>query len=338
MGDYLQELSASTGLPAYKKKGPFTQLGSVIGTRNGYLSAMGPANENNQNSVNFFVRFKNGSDKTAIIQALSTSETFLQALEEKKWKKSLEQSLIVGDDYLQFDWKFSLRRPAAEKVAAVHTAIIEAIRNVAAPAEARCDLCDKTSVSKPSLYNGIPGYYCGSCQSQAQTDQNAAAAEYAARETNLARGLMFGILAAVVGAIAWGGVAYAINYIFLYGAVLIGFLIAKAVFYGIGKINTVGQIAVFVLTVASVFFGDAIFYTLSIMKSEGIPFSTELLGNVVTHMVEIETSDSQGFFTTLFALVGAGIVVYSNRKPKFVATFEELDGESVQHQVAFAGK
>src|SRR3954462_13687959 len=98
MGNYLQELSAATGLPAYKKKGPFAQLGSVVGIRNGYLSAIGSASVNRQNSVNFFIRFRNGSDQTAITQALSTSATVLEALGEKKWKKSLEQSLVVGAD------------------------------------------------------------------------------------------------------------------------------------------------------------------------------------------------------------------------------------------------
>ncbi len=339
MGDYLQELSSATGLPAYKKKGPFAQQGSVIGIRSGYLSAVGQATVNRQNSINFFVRFKNGSDQAAVIQALSTSEPFLKALDEKKWKKSLEKALVVGADYLQFSWNFSLRRPKAEAVAAVHSAIIEAIRPVAPPPETRCDMCHNATVTTPSLYNGIPGYYCSSCQSQAHGEQNAAAAEYAARETNFPRGLLFGIVAALVGALLWGGVAYAINYIFLYGAVLIGMLIGKAMFYGIGKINTAGQIAVFLLTVASVFFGDAIFFTLSIMRSEQLPFSGELLMAVLKHMVEIESEGGNGFMTALFALVGAGIVVYSNRKPKFVATFEPLDATpAVQTEMAFAGK
>ena len=289
--------------------------------------------------MNLFIRFKSGSDQTGILQALSTNPGLLEALDEKKWKKSIEQSFVIGADYLQFNWKYTFRMHSAEKLAAVHTAIVEAIRSVAPPPELKCELCKSTSVGKPQLYNGIPGYYCGSCQSQAQHEQNAAGEAYEKLETNLPRGLLFGILAAIVGAIAWGGVAYAIHYIFFSGALLIGALVAKAVFYGIGKINLPGQIAVFVLTVASVFFGDAIFFTLSVMKSEAIPFSAELLVNILKNMVEIETKGGNGVFTALFAVAGAASVVWSNRKPKFVAVFEDLETLNVpKTEAAFAGK
>lgn len=332
MGNYVHEISQATGLPPYEKKGPFTKMGAAIGVRNGYLSAIGPNQIDSKSAVSIMIRFRHTLDHTPIADALANSTQFLDAIGEKKWKKSIAESLVFGADYLLFNWKYTLSRPSPEKIAAAHTAIIEAIRSVAPPAESRCDICQKSSVTAPSLYNGVPGYYCGSCQSQAHGQQNAASAEYETRETNLARGLLFGLIAAVLGSLAWGGVAYAINYIFFYGALLIGAMIAKAVFYGIGKINLVGQVMVFVLTVTSVFFGDAIFFTLSVMKSESLPFSADLLFTVVEHMVEIEMSEAQGFFTLLFAVVGAAAVVYSNRKPKFVAEFEPLEGSNASHE------
>ncbi len=135
--------------------------------------------------------------------------------------------------------------------------------------------------------------------------------------------LVLGIAAAAVGGLAWGLLAYAINYIFLYGAILIGYLVAAAVLKGTGKVTRFGQVIIPVLTVASVLFGDAIFYTLIVMKHESVPFSGRLLNAVVLRLWEIER-EGNGVATLIFALVGAGYTVYSARKPKFQAVFQPL--------------
>jgi len=126
-----------------------------------------------------------------------------------------------------------------------------------------------------------------------------------------------------LGGLAWGLVAYGLNYIFLYGAILIGYLVAAAVLRGTGKVTRFGQIIIPVLTIASVLFGDAIFYTLIIMKQEHVAFSGKLLNAVVLHLWEIEIQDS-GVLSLLFGLVGAGYALYSARKPKFQAVFQPL--------------
>jgi hypothetical protein len=95
-------------------------------------------------------------------------------------------------------------------------------------------------------------------------------------------------------------VAYAINRILLYGAILIGYFVAGGVLKGTGKVTRFGQVIIPILTVASVLFGDAIFYTLAIMKHEGAPFYTKLLGAVLSHLWEIE-SEGGGVLTILFA-------------------------------------
>ena len=147
--------------------------------------------------------------------------------------------------------------------------------------------------------------------------------EYERIEPNYPNGLALGIVAAVAGGIAWGGIAYAINYIFLYGAILIGYLVSLAVIKGTRKVTWFGQIAVPILTIASVLFGDAIFFTLAVMRSEKIPFSWKLLQEVLAHLWEIEMKGN-GVLTLIFALVGAGYALYAARKPRFKTSFEPL--------------
>ncbi|HWR36559.1 MAG TPA: hypothetical protein VN622_11880 [Clostridia bacterium] len=326
MADYYSELSQATGLPHYPKQGPFqTKEGAVIGVRGGYVTAAAPTLVNNQNAVSLFLRFKKVEDSTLVTAAIENSAQVLEALGEKKWSSGLKKQLTVGADFLYFRWNYSFRKHSADKVAELQSAICEAIKSVASPLETRCDMCASTACSELMLYNGVPGYYCASCQSQAQYQQQTVSQEYDAKETNLPRGVLFGVAAALAGSVAWGGVAYAIERIFLWGAVGIGWIVAKAVFAGIGKINRTGQALVLALTVASVVFGDVIFFTLSVMKSEGLAFSTGIVWAIVKNLVEIEKEGGNGLFTIGFALFGACYVLYTQgRKPKFVAVFEQL--------------
>ena len=78
------------------------------------------------------------------------------------------------------------------------------------------------------------------------------------------------------------------------------------------------------LTVVSVLFGDLLFYTLVVMKEQSLPFSLDLVMEVLRNFVAIETDSEGGLASVAFALIGAGIVIYSTRRPEFHARFEPL--------------
>jgi hypothetical protein len=325
MADHIQSLAAMAGIPYYKKASSFNGKGSAIGVVNGYLTAFGDNKVGDTAAVVLLMRFNSVADHEVVRQAVVASPLVLEALGEKKWSKKMEARFTVGIDFLTFAWGFSLRHPSAEKVLALQKAIVEAIKPYAQPHDKHCDLCSTGKVSEVILYNGMPGYYCEACQAKQGFDAQQAAIDYAARETNLVQGLLFGAIAALAGALAWGLVAYGLNRIFLWGSVLIGLMIAKALFHGMGKVNIVGQVAVFVLTIASVLFGDVIFYTLSVMKSQNVPFSFHIVTYLVTHIIEVE-SEGNGIISLIFATFGAGYVVFTAaRKPKFEAKFEKLE-------------
>jgi hypothetical protein len=224
---------------------------------------------------------------------------------------------------VRWEWKYSFIKPKPEEVANLANALREAIRPATLPFDGRCEQCASTSTSSLTLMDGLPTYICSTCQEKVRHELNQAAEKYEMITPNYPNGLVLGVGAAAIGGLAWGLVAYGLNYIFLYGAILIGYLVAAAVLKGTGKVTRFGQIIIPMLTVASVLFGDAIFYTLIVMKHQHVAFSGKLLNAIVVHLWEIE-SKGNGVLSLIFGLVGAGYALYSARKPKFQAVFQPL--------------
>lgn len=312
--DYMNELAAATGLRHYPSRGPFGQKdGAVMGTRDGYLIAAGPAKDfAGHSAISLLIRFPRTENVEGLRSAIKT------ALAGQKGR--LEDA---GSDFIRWTWTYPLKKPKAADVAALLPLLLDGTKKVTPGLDGKCESCRSASSSEVMLLNGVPSLYCPNCQNDLQMKVGMAAQAYAETPVNLPNGLLFGVVAALAGAIAWGGVAYLLNYIFLWGAIGIGFLVAWAVIKGAGRTNLTAKILIGVLTVASVLFGDAIFFTLSIMKEMEAPFSGELLGLVLQDFWELE-SDASGIISVLFALVGAGYAVYQARTPSFTAQFERL--------------
>jgi len=93
-------------------------------------------------------------------------------------------------------------------------------------------------------------------------------------ESNLLMGLVGGVVAMLVGAIAWGAVTYFTQYQIGYLAVGVGFLIGIAVkFFGRGKTAIFG-ISSAILALIGTMLGNLIFYSGIIAKEESMPFLT----------------------------------------------------------------
>jgi hypothetical protein len=317
--DYLKQVAALTGLQHYPQQGPWgRKSGTVIGARDGYVTAIGFVRSREAKIV-ILVRFKKVENPEVVKLAVNQST----AVPKKRGKLA-----EVGNDFLRWEWKYSFTKPKAEDVAQLADALRESIKPVAQGFDGRCERCTSSSTQALTLLNGVPIFICAGCQEKVHHELDQAAINYEAIVPNYPNGLALGIGAAVLGGVAWGLVAYAINRIFLYGAILIGYFVAGGVLKGTGKVTRFGQVIIPIFTVASVLFGDAIFYTLAIMKHESAPFSTKLLGAVLSHLWEIE-KEGNGVLTIIFALVGAGYALYAARKPKFKAAFQPLGAPSV---------
>ena len=310
--DYLQQVANLAGLRHYPQQGPWSKKsGSAVGTRDNYVTVIGFSYNGRSANLEILLRFKKLEQPELVKSALKSAAI-------KKGKLG-----AVGNDFVRWEWNYSFTKPRAEEVAKLVEDLRTAVKPVTTAFDGRCEQCASTSTQSLTMLNGMPMFICATCQEKVRHELNQAAEKYEMITPNYPNGLVLGLGAAALGGLSWGLVAYGLNHIFLYGAILIGYLVAAAVLRGTGKVTRFGQIIIPVLTIASVLFGDAIFYTLIIMKQEHVAFSGKLLNAVVLHLWEIEIQGS-GVLSLLFGLVGAGYALYSARKPKFQAVFQPL--------------
>src|SRR5437868_11246557 len=263
---YWGKVAELTGLLHCPKEGPYGQGdGAVMGVRNGYIVAIGPAKDGKVSSVKVMVRFPKNLTSPPIKAALGNSPALATALQVASvGEKELKNVSVLADGVI-WAFKYSFGKPKAEKIAAVAIAMVDALKGVVPDFQGKCEECRSVGVSEVLLKNKLPVFYCSGCQFKAQAESQEVLRQYEAQESNLFLGLIYGCVAAALGAIAWGGVAVLANRIFLWGGVLIGYMVAWAVIKGMGRINLAGQIAIGVLTVASVIAGDFFYYTGFIM-------------------------------------------------------------------------
>jgi len=310
--EWLTQLSQLTQLPYYPNHQLFDdKAGTLIGTRDGYLVSLGLGKtENGQSAVKLLLRYGKGEN--------AQLEDALKAAKGKFGELKVDETIASAAR------TYSFGKPEPQETADSLASLLTALKSSAAPTIAgRCEHCQR-SENQITLFDRVPAYVCSNCQQHIQHDLTTAGAAYEQTETNFPQGLLFGAGAAVAGGLAWGLVAYAFNRIFLWGAIGIGFLVGKAVVHGMGKVTWPGRILMGVLTVASVLFGDLLFYALAVMKEQNLPFSMGLVMEVLQNFVAIETDSEGGLASIAFALIGAGIVIYSTRRPKFHARFESL--------------
>jgi hypothetical protein len=310
--EYLQQVANLAGLRHYPQQGPWgKKSGSAVGTRDSYVTAIGFSQKGRAAVLVILLRFKKADQPEQVKSVLKNA-----AIKKGKLGE-------IGNNFVRWEWTYAFAKPKAEEVAKLAEDLRTAIKPVTTPFDGRCEQCASTSTQSLTLLNGMPMFICATCQEKVRHELNQAAVNYEAITPNYPNGLVLGLAAAAAGGLAWGFVAYGINRIFLYGAILIGYFVAAGVIKGTGKVTRFGQIVIPVLTVASVLFGDAIFYTLIVMKEEHVAFSSRLLKAVMLHLWQIEIQGS-GVLSLLFALVGAGYALYSARKPKFQAVFQPL--------------
>ena len=313
---FLQDLAGLTGLTHYPKQGPFEQKeGSLIGSKDGFLVVVGPSRaEGGQSAVSVVLRFKKLSGTSALEAALQGNPAL----------KGMGKAAKIEEDRVRWDWGYAFRKPKAEDVARLLESLLEAVKQAASPFTEKCESCDSSSAPQIVLLEGTPVHFCESCQQKFQMELDAAGQAYEEMSSNLPNGVLLGTVAAAGGGVAWGLVAYYLQRIFLWGAILIGYVVAQAVVKGMGKVTLAGQVIVCVLTIASVFFGDTVFFTLALMRELKQPFSMDLLQLVVANFRELEMESGGGVATFIFALAGAGYALRVTRKPKFKVKFERL--------------
>jgi len=308
--EWLSQLAKLTGLPYYQQHPVFgDKSGALIGATDGYLVALGLGKVDGRHAaVKILLRFS----KTQAPQQVQ------QGLDPAKGKFKL----LTDETTATLTRTYSFAKPDVSTIAEDLRNLLAALKTCATGMNGKCEDCGRVE-PQIVLLNDLPTYYCSGCQIQLSQKLDAAALQYENLETNLPLGLLYGTAAALVGSIAWGGIAFLLHRIFLWGAIIIGVFIGKAVVKGIGKVTWSARIMIGVFTAASVAFVDAIFYALTVAKEHHLAFMPALKV-ILLNFWALETDADGGLVSILFGLVGAGIVMYSTRQPTFKARFTPL--------------
>ena len=296
--EWLCQVSKLTGLPYYEEHRIFgDKSGAVIGITDGYIVALGLGKADDRHAaVKMLLRYAKTQDPEHIKQALDPAKG--------KFK------LTTDETTASLVRTYSFGKPDAANVADELRNLLAALKTSASAINGKCEECGKAE-PQVILLNELPTHYWSSCQAQLSQKLDAAAIDPDSG-------------AALLGSIAWGGAAYLLHRIFLWGAIGIGLLVGKAVVKGTGKVTWTARIMIGLLTAASVAFGDSIFYALTAMKESQIAFMPALK-LVLANFWKLEAdSESGGIASIFFGLIGAGITVYGTRKPAFKARFVPL--------------
>jgi hypothetical protein len=313
---FLEQVAAQTGLRHYPRQGPWGRpSGSAMGAPDGILTILGFARANNQTKIAIVLRFKKFQQTEMLKTAIKQSPALAG--------KNHGALAATGEDFVRWEWVYSLKKPKVEEVAGLANALRETIKPIVQPFDGKCEKCQFSSTPDLTLLNGLAMYICAGCQERVRMEQDQAAMNYSALQPNYPNGFALGVGAAILGGLAWGLLAYGIKRIFLYGAIVIGYFVAMAMIKGTRKVTLLVQLMVPLLTIAAILFGDSIYFVLSYMKETASPFSMKLFTAVIGNIWKLEV-DTGNVVSLIFGLIGAGFSVWHARKPKFRVTFEPL--------------
>ncbi len=313
----LTQLAQALHLPVLEKDGP---LGGacVSGAIDGFPVAVAWSRRRKQTTVAFLLRYRKGSlslPAATFAERVASAPDVLNAMARKKISGAEKKAMAAAEDGLVYYWDYSFRAPAPDAVAAVLRRLVALVKASAAPVGSDCEVCGSARTGDLCSVSGALMSVCSGCRQRMEEEDRRAAEEYAMRPANPVLGTAAGIAAAVGGALLWGGVAYSMEKIFLWGGVLIGLGVAWAVNKGMGKVNLYGRGLTVALTIASVLGGDFFFVWLSAAKELQEPVSLDLAARLLPHFFAIEFSDSSGYLSVLFGVLGAVYILFVNRGP-----------------------
>jgi hypothetical protein len=237
---------------------------------------------------------------------------------------SILKRLALIEDGVLLTWPFSIFSPKAEQAFAVLKGLVDLVGRVAKPVAENCEGCGKETREGLWLAGGVPGRICGGCRQSQDAEALRLMEAYERMDSNPMLGLLYSLVAAAVLAGLWGGLAYALNRIFLWGAIGIGVALAWAISKGMAKVNLFGCILTVLLTVGTVLAGDSLFILLTVGKEAEGGVSLGLAQVLASRFWQVEFAEASGFMSLLFGLVGAGYILDANRPPKFQVRDEPL--------------
>ena len=285
-----------------RDKLPEVFMQTIAGISRGFPVSIAQAIEQRRAGVIYLLRFPEGSDIAQIKANLPVE---------------FQKKVSMDDGNLMLNQRYIISLPSNAEISETFLKLRDALASSVQPPSGVCERCS-VNQGEFHLSNGYPMQLCATCVSAIQTEQRESMRAYEEMEVRPLQGTMWGVLAALIGGIAWGLVGYAINRFVLLVAILIGYLVAWAIRQGMGKVTRFGQVLTVILTLAGVFWGDLLMVTLIIAKEYQQALSLDLFLNILEiYPSLIMEAPSEILFSLFFGIVGALYALRRfHRKPK----------------------
>jgi len=344
--DQWRDWAREWGLTHHPEKGWMRRTEWVAGEHEGLLVRAGWGTEENPGLV-VLVRFPRVGDVDRLRQALIDDAT-LDALPGKggaRRKMVIETGpkktvrlggvpeFTLTENSLVWRHVFRFSTPKATQLEEWGAALVTAIARTTSRFDGRCEVCTTGAATRYVLVNEVPMMMCATCQQRLSAEGEMAERTYEMSEARHLPGLALGLVAALVGAVAWAAIEAVTNRIFAAAAIGIGALVAWTYKRGAGRVDAAGRVIAAALTIVSVVLGEIMIYAWMVMKARPeIGFNLEAGWYVYLKM----WGDSPGSeaITILFALVGAWVAAKALERPRLRARIESGDATSGQSKAA----
>ena len=129
----------------------------------------------------------------------------------------------------------------------------------------------------------------------------------------LITGLFITAIVMVLSALAWGGIAYATQQVFVLAAIVIGFAVSFGLSYPFSRVSIPLMILLVVptliLTILTVLAGNMVYYTLLIADAQQLSYSEALTAAIVDY--ELLLNSSNTIQSVVIACIGALLGVFN---------------------------
>ncbi len=315
-----RELAEILGISFIDKGGPMGGT-SAVGPVDGYPVAVAWTKREKQATVGILMKIRAGSLKLPAEEALEqlyTNEKVLEAMGKNKPASGERKASSLHEDGLVLFWDYSLKSPSIEKVTGLIRTLVEAMGSLAKPPEGACDLCESGTNARLHCIDGELLLGCSSCMDRLKAEDMEAERQWGTVESRPLFGTAAGLVTAAVLGIVWGLIAIFTQRIWVILAIGIGLAVAFSVSWAMRKVNLYGKVIGLALPVFSVLLGDFMHIVHLVSLEFAEPMSLDLASRVLPLFWEIELSDSSGYLSIGFGLLG-GIIALSTLKPKTVA-------------------
>jgi hypothetical protein len=306
---------------AIEKRLKYKDKDKVFGMYRDFPVLIGNNSDSEGSYVYYFLKFPEIKDENII---KNTTEDIKKYLKDNKKDVKNIILLELKSNYVIYLERYSFLGIKPEKVKEDMNSLINITSKFIRPfQESICENCNNAEVSAPVLVNDSSvSLLCDSCMKKIEYESDNIDRQYESMPVNYHQGIIFAVVAALIGSVVWAGLAFYLKRIFAILAIGIGWFVGWAMIKGAGKTSKTVQAVSSVLTVLSVIFGEILFYYFIIHEGDSSITLLQVISNFHTIIIKTGTYWNV-IISVVFSLIGVIYTVGVTSKPRIKVKFEK---------------